>query len=84
MNQLQIHGLCNLFIVKAQINYMWSLKKFKWVKFYVWILLIIYFLKISTQSVYTAPWKYTRLKKEKPFQVKLTLQRLRGWKDKTM
>jgi hypothetical protein len=29
MNKLQIHGLCDLFIIKAQINYMWSLKKFK-------------------------------------------------------
>jgi len=47
-------------IVKAQINYMWLLKNSKWVKFYAWVVFILYVLSIW-YNAYTNLWKYSSL-----------------------
>jgi hypothetical protein len=58
MNQLHIMVFITCLIVKAQINYMWSLEEFKMNENFMCEYFYYYILPVSTQSVYTIPWKY--------------------------
>ncbi len=46
-------GLITYFMFEAQINYMWSVKKSKWVKSYMLLIFILYVIPIFPKIVYT-------------------------------